>query len=132
MSTNESLPTQFHGRLDCPAVGEHVHGQLEIAGWVLTQPDVPLQLEVTLDGQPVPGTLPWCPRPPVAAAHPRLAEDNPTPGFVVSDIDVTPYGCGRRVLTVTARGDGQAVVLGAVEVELVAAVLDYTLDAPVD
>jgi uncharacterized protein YbaR (Trm112 family) len=118
MGKQEPSTPRLWGSVDRPQVAQRVGDLVEVCGWVLSEPAGPVEVTVAIDGQPIAGFLHWCPRPDVAAAFPALADKHPTPGFILSGINLSHCTAGRHTLAVTAANCGHAVLLGQVEIEV--------------
>jgi SAM-dependent methyltransferase len=96
--------------LDTPGPDARVGGLTAVSGWVLP-PDGGGEIEVRIDGEPVPAHVDWVPRPDVAAAFPAHAGRTPRPGFEAA-VNLSPVEPGGRTISCVARTAEGAWVVG--------------------
>ena len=71
------------GTVESPLLDIEATGLLEVQGWALTRGGGETAIRVLVDGEPVGGPVTRFLRSDVLSDRPELANDNPTPGFVL-------------------------------------------------
>src|SRR5580765_5844037 len=92
----------IRGTLDRPQAGQALMGFTRFEGWVVSNSDDPLKLEVRIGNRAVPDSPQRFRRPDVDQAFPELAPDNPRPGFFVP-VHTRDYPDGQYTVTLLAR-----------------------------
>src|SRR5262249_40257035 len=105
----------IRGTLDRPQAGDSLTGFTRFEGWVITDGDGPVSLELRIGSRAVPDSPQRTLRADVGQAYPELAPDNPRPGFFVP-VDTRDYPDGQHTVTLLARSTDDWQVIASAPV----------------